>query len=140
MVLKAFEGGSAYTSDIIEAMKKVARILSKIPFYDLKKLPQNVQAAFQRYDAHGWKGTPPGQSRNINAGGNYYNKDNYLPQVDKSGNPITYREFDVNTKDPVTGRDVERFVVGSDGSVYYTDSHYGRGASLRGLPPFVRIK
>jgi hypothetical protein len=136
--LKTTFKGIAEGADAL--LKKAARILSKIPFYDLKKLSQNVQNAFHRYDAHGWKGTPPGQPNGMRAGKHFVNRKNQLPQADKSGNPITYREFDVNPKNPVTGRDAERFVVGSDGSVYYTDSHYGDAKSLAGLPVFVRIK
>ena len=50
------------------------------------------------------------------------------------------KEFDVNNRIPGMDRDAERFVVGSDGSIYYTDSHYGDEESPRGFPPFVRIK
>lgn len=38
--------------------------------------------------------------------------------------PVTINEFDVNNKLPSRGRDGERFVRGSDGSVYYTEDHY----------------
>jgi len=47
-----------------------------------------------------------------------------LPQTDTSNNPITYSKFDVNDKIVGMGRDGERFVVGSNGSIYYTDNHY----------------
>ena len=65
---------------------------------------------------------------------------NYLPTIDNSGNPISYKEFDVNNKIPEVTRDGERFVVGSDGSLYYTDSHYGEGTSLTGMPSFAKIR
>lgn len=44
-----------------------------------------------------------------------------LDKVDDAGNPITYREFDVYNVKP---RDSNRFVVGSDGKVYFTSDHY----------------
>ncbi|EHU9649350.1 hypothetical protein K7P65_002527 [Enterococcus faecalis] len=49
---------------------------------------------------------------------------------DSKGKSINYKEFDVNNK---TGakREAERFVKGSDGSVYYPNDHY---------KTFVRIK
>jgi guanyl-specific ribonuclease Sa len=47
-----------------------------------------------------------------------------LPQVDSAGNPITYREWDVNPNAPGVPRDAERIVTGSDGSMWYTDDHY----------------
>lgn len=43
---------------------------------------------------------------------------------DSAGNVITYRAFDINSRVPGARRDTERFVVGSNGSVYYTDNHY----------------
>lgn len=70
----------------------------------------------------------------------YENNNNKLPSTDENGNPITYKEWDVNNKLPGSGRDAERFVTGSDGSVYYTDSHYGEIDSPTGLPPFLRIR
>ena len=73
----------------------------------------------------------PGQTKGTSAGGKYRNDDGYLPSTDQFGQPIEYRKFDVNNKEPGQGRDAQRFVVGSDGSVYYTDEHY-RG--------FVKIK
>ena len=50
------------------------------------------------------------------------------------------KEFDVNSRIPDSRRDKERFVVGSDGSIYYTDSHYGDAISPTGLPNFIKIK
>ncbi|MBZ2119536.1 ribonuclease domain-containing protein [Streptococcus infantis] len=42
-----------------------------------------------------------------------------------------YREFDINSKIVDSTRDAERFVKGSDGSLYYTDKHYEQ---------FIRVK
>jgi len=56
---------------------------------------------------------------------------NRSPQEDGSGNNIEYREHDVNNKQSGQGRDAERFVTGSDGSIYYTNDHYGT---------FIKIK
>ena len=55
------------------------------------------------------------------------------------GTPIRYREFDVNDYNGVD-RGTERFIVGPDGSVYYTDSHYGQSASTNGIDDFVKLK
>ena len=64
----------------------------------------------------------------LKAGGDFDNTregGEILPRKDANGNNITYKEFDINRKDPVTNnRDSKRFVSGSDGSVYYTDDHY----------------
>lgn len=69
----------------------------------------------------------------------FFNKSGALPSTDAAGNLITYREFDVNNYVPGQNRGVERFVVGSDGSIYYTDSHYGENKSLNGFPDYIKI-
>jgi len=47
-----------------------------------------------------------------------------LPKSDASGRPITYREYDVNPRQPGVNRGPERLVVGSNGRAYYTADHY----------------
>lgn len=105
---------------------------------DLTELPQNAQDAYNTYDKAGWQGNVAGQTKGTCAGRKWGNRDGKLPQVDANGDTITYREFDVNNYVPPT-RDGERFVVGSDGSVWYTDSHYGDGTSINGYDDFVRV-
>lgn len=57
------------------------------------------------------------------AGGfNFGNKEGKLPKADSAGKPITYKEYDVNQKNPV--RDAERIVLGSDGRYWHTTDHY----------------
>lgn len=79
------------------------------------------------------------QTPGTNAGQKWGNREAQLPTTDANGNPITYREFDVNNYDGIR-RDGERFVVGLDGSVWYTDSHYEQGTSLNGIDDFLQIK
>ena len=111
-----------------------------IPEKDIASLSQNVQDIYARYDKAGWKGNVSGQAPGTAAGRKYLNTNDALPSVSENGTPVNYFEFDVNNLVPGAGRDSERFVYGSDGSVYYTDSHYGDGVSPTGLPPFVKIK
>jgi guanyl-specific ribonuclease Sa len=103
-------------------------------------LPSNARNSYKGYEANGWKGNYRGQATGTKAGKIYQNADDLLPKTDSAGNRITYREFDINSPTQGVGRDAERFVVGSDGSVYYTDSHYGQSTSPAELPPFVKIK
>ncbi|NLD49818.1 MAG: hypothetical protein GX660_21945 [Clostridiaceae bacterium] len=91
---------------------------------DIDSLPSNAKSMFNKYDSSGWKGSVPGQTPGTAAGSKYLNRDAKLPTVDSAGNSITYKEYDVNNKLPNAGRDAERFVRGSDGSVYYTNDHY----------------
>ncbi|WP_135555998.1 polymorphic toxin-type HINT domain-containing protein [Paenibacillus cymbidii] len=88
-------------------------------------LAQNAKNAYDKYNKSGWKGPVSGQSAGTKAGGKYENSDLKLPTTGSNGTPITYREFDVNNKVAGQNRDSERFVVGSDGSIYYTGDHYG---------------
>ena len=101
-------------------------------------MPQNVQDAFDKYDKAVWKGNVSGQTNGTVAGAEYQNRNGKLPTTDSNGNPITYKEWDVNNKQPGAFRG-ERFVTGSNGSIYYTDSHYGEGSSPTGSAPFTKI-
>ena len=49
-----------------------------------------------------------------------------LPQVDKNGNNITYREWDVDPMPTEAGqtKNADRLITGSDGSVWKTTDHY----------------
>ena len=111
---------------------------SSIPTQNQTELPQNVQDSYNAYKKAGWK-NHSAQTPGTKAGKTFSNKNNMLPNVDINGNKIVYKEYDVNNYIPGSMRDSERFVVGSDGSVYYTDSHYGDHTSPTGLPPFIRI-
>lgn len=91
---------------------------------NLDDLPDNALEMFGKYDKAGWKGTVPGQTPGTAAGSKYLNKDGKLPTIDSTGNSMTYKEFDVNNKLPNANRDAQRFLKGSDGSIYYTDDHY----------------
>jgi RHS repeat-associated protein len=69
-------------------------------------------------------------------GGNQFMNDGrggggVLPKTDANGNPITYREWDVNPKPASGTRGTERLVTGSDGSAYYTDDHYQTFTRIR---------
>jgi guanyl-specific ribonuclease Sa len=46
-----------------------------------------------------------------------------LPRKDASGNPITYREYDIHPYTPGVNRGPERIVIGG-GRRYYTSDHY----------------
>ena len=92
---------------------------------DISELPPNVQESYHRYVQDGWNGPHSDATPGTKGGGEFSNRDGDLPTVDNEGKPITYKEYDVNNK-PTDGsrRDHERFVIGSDGSVYYSGDHY----------------
>lgn len=57
-------------------------------------------------------------------GRSFGNFERRLPQTDRRGKSIRYREWDVNPLVPGRNRGAERLVTGSDGSAWYTADHY----------------
>ncbi|MDA3846196.1 MAG: hypothetical protein PF505_06595, partial [Vallitaleaceae bacterium] len=90
----------------------------------LYDLPSYVILSYEKYDADGWNSNVDGQTDGTKAGGKWSNYDDQLPLYDVNGSELTYKEFDVNNKVEGQSRDAQRFVVGSDHSVYYTIDHY----------------
>ncbi|WP_289142940.1 ribonuclease domain-containing protein [uncultured Brevibacillus sp.] len=119
-----FKGVNTASQAVSKGIGQVVTKGTVIKESSLNSLPQNAQAMYTKYSANGWKGNVSGQTPGTAAGAKYFNKNGTLPPVDSAGNPITYKEFDVNNKLPNQTRDKERFVVGSNGSVYYTNDHY----------------
>ena len=57
-------------------------------------------------------------------GSRFGNFERRLPQSDKNGKKVNYREWDVNPLVPGKNRGAERMVTGSDKSAWYTADHY----------------
>jgi RHS repeat-associated protein len=111
-----------------------------IPIVGASALPPNVRNAYNGYESVNWQGNYPGQEPKTAAGRNYRNTETSLPTTDASGKSITYKEFDVNNKQPGSSRDAERLVRGNDGSTYYTGNHYGTGNGTKDMPSFIEIR
>lgn len=90
-----------------------------IPFGPATEKVQNVLNRVRSKGAPfaGYKGGSA--FNNTGAGGG-----EVLPELDPAGNPVTYREWDVNSNIKGVDRGPERLVTGSDGSAYYTGDHY----------------
>ena len=121
------EGGSSESGEIVN--EDLGEINEEQQIKDnFDNLTDKEKEVFGKYEKNGWKGQY-GKESPSKAGGDFDNTGEgggeILPRKDANGNNITYKEFDINRKDPVTNnRDSKRFVSGSDGSVYYTDDHY----------------
>jgi len=57
-------------------------------------------------------------------GRKFGNFEKLLPQKNKAGQPIQYREWDVNPKQEGRNRGAERLVTSSDSRAWYTRDHY----------------
>lgn len=95
-----------------------------IPTEILTNLPINVQEAYNGYTGVDWQGNYKGQAQGTRAGGTYDNESLKLPTISKTGEAITYKEYDINNKIEGQNRDAERLLKGSDGNIYYTNNHY----------------
>src|SRR5262245_30032017 len=81
-------------------------------------VPAHVLKVLQFVDEH--DEAPDGYE----GGRHFGNFEELLPQKDRSGRRIHYREWDVHPLRRSGGRGPERLVTGSDGSAYYTADHY----------------
>ena len=132
IVLRIFETIAELGSkmvDLVKALKrniaekaqgatdKIINIIRKTP-----PIPQKARDTVAHVRQTGK--APPGHK-----GGRTFKNDGrgggqVLPTVDQHGNPITYKEYDVNAYQQGVNRGAERVVIGSDGRAYYTSNHY----------------
>ncbi|MGK8520461.1 ribonuclease domain-containing protein [Nocardia asteroides] len=92
-------------------------------------VPERAYATLREIDAGRWPGSA--NAPGTKGGERWMNRGGDLPATDGSGRPITYREWDVNPKQPGRSRDAERIVTGSDGSAWYTGDHYKTFTRMR---------
>ena len=91
----------------------------------------NSRAATQHIKSG--KGSPWGSGK---WGAQHHNREGHLPRTGVSGKPITYEEYYLPKSAGQPGNfGSNRIVVGSDGNVYATTTHYGQN----GGTPFVHL-
>lgn len=88
-------------------------------------VPDKVGVVLAHVDEHG-EAMP-----NYEGGRTFLNLERRLPQTDRSGRRLRYREWDVNPLRPGVNRGAERLVTGSDGSAFYTRDHYETFLKIR---------
>ncbi|WP_306360486.1 ribonuclease domain-containing protein [Nocardia sp. CC227C] len=101
-----------------------AASLSRVP-----GVPDRAYRTLVEIDAGRWPDSA--DAPGTHGGDTYFNRSRALPSKDAAGDPISYREWDVNPKQRGRGRDAERIVTGSDGSAYYTGDHYDTFTRMR---------
>ncbi|HVZ96160.1 MAG TPA: ribonuclease domain-containing protein [Chitinophagaceae bacterium] len=81
-------------------------------------VPQRALDVLQYVRAHGepMEGYVGGRTF-----GNYEHR---LPETDEKGNPMHYREWDVNPKIEGQNRGTERLITSANGQAWYTGDHY----------------
>lgn len=96
---------------------------------DVPGVPEAAWRTLALIDAGEWPeaANAPGTQ----GGRSFGNNERRLPRTDDSGARIRYREWDVNAKNPHSGRDAERIVTGNDGSAWYTGDHYSTFTRMR---------
>ncbi|WAC53780.1 ribonuclease domain-containing protein [Gordonia sp. SL306] len=93
-------------------------------------VPAHVLHTLALIDAGTW---PEAADAPGTRGGDIFrNSEGNLPATDGRGRRITYREWDVNPKEPGRSRDAERIVTGGEGSAWYTADHYRTFVKIRG--------
>ena len=97
---------------------------SNVQEVKLSELPDNVQESYRKYESNAWTGPHEDATPGTRGGLEWKNKDGDLPENDENGEPVTYKEYDVNDKEPGSNRDAERFVRDNNENVYYTNDHY----------------
>ena len=109
---------------VIVAAVKTPKLLSKVLNNSEKLVPQKAKDLVSIIEKN--NGTPP---KGYKGGKIYHN----TPKAGEAKLPegITYREYDVNPKVKGVPRDSERIVIGSDGSVWYTNDHYKTFVSIK---------
>lgn len=86
------------------------------------EVPDTANDTLEKIQSGDW---PPADGSGTQGGSAFGNKEGLLPQADSSGNPLSYKEWDVNEKTGST-RDAERIVTcDQTGKAYYTGDHYG---------------
>ncbi|AYG78118.1 hypothetical protein DWB77_00225 [Streptomyces hundungensis] len=80
-------------------------------------IPDRAWQTLKRIDAGQW---PPADGSGTKGGATWANREGVLPRTDSSGNPVHYRAWDVNRKQPGHARDAERIATGSDNSAWYS--------------------
>ena len=109
-------GGVGYAAGV--AIGTVATSKTTSTSKELDKFQKTLKTVKETGNPpEGYKGGRSFQNR----GGDGYQT---LPKIDSKGNPITYKEWDVNPKIQGQNRGDERLVTGSDGSAWKTTDHY----------------
>ena len=102
----------------IRSLDRAIRRAENYAFARAQKVIESLQAT----------GRPP---LGVKGGQPYYNGNRKLDTVTRLRQKISYREYDVFPNVRESNRGSVRVVVGSDGSIYYTNNHYRK---------FIRLK
>ena len=107
------ENKPSVSDSIKSPEKEVNNVPSKV--YDILKYVETFHEPKQ-----GYKG-----------GRIFHNYEELLPKRRPNGNPIHYREWDVNPDNGILKRGAERLVTGDNKTAWYTNDHYKSFIKIR---------
>lgn len=113
--------------DCCDYLTKVISIFVNFAVVRRMAIPSQAYDTLKLIDAGQW---PPNDGSGTKGGNTWPNREGTLPN-DAAGNPIQYRDWDVNRKRPGQARDSERIVTGSDGSAWYTSNIFRNFERMR---------
>ena len=129
---KAQRQGDAQTPPITSGTSKSGGNNTDIPNIGSKHPNPDIQKNIDETMGHILEGTNPprkiGGSGNREWGKKYENRDNDLPDLGDGG----YKEYRVRPTESGGSNNVHRIVVGKDGNVYYSNTHYGTSSTHKG--------
>ncbi|MFI5777253.1 ribonuclease domain-containing protein [Nocardia sp. NPDC051570] len=91
-------------------------------------IPDQAWQTLQLIDAGQW---PPHDGSGTKGGTTWDNREGRLPDTDANGDPMHYKEWDVNRKQPGHNRDAERIITGNLRTAWYTGDHYNSFCQMR---------
>lgn len=113
-----------FFSNMFSSIKENLDSKQEIGEISADELPSEAKECYDNYEKDNWNTTTDDMPGSSKAGGTWKNKKGQLPTKTEDGSDITYKEYDAQPSDDSGNRGTQRFVRGSDGSVYYTDDHY----------------
>ena len=129
---KAQRQGDAQTPPITSGTSKSGGNNTDIPNIGSKHPNPDIQKNIDETMGHILKGTNP--PRKIGGSGGrdwaktFQNDEGKLPDLGKGG----YKEYRVRPTESGGSNNVHRIVVGKDGNVYYSNTHYGTSSTHKG--------
>lgn len=125
--IKLFDTGrEAYRKTLVSNIFDKSAVITGMISYGVSNVKSTNPATSDKFtETVDYAKANGGKAREGYVGNRIFsNWEGKLPTTDSSGNPISYKEYDVNPLMPGVNRGAERVVIGSNGVAYKTVDHY----------------